>query len=202
MAKIKRPVDTGDFEESVCAPAGKYRVLIKKAEEKKSESSGATYLAVQFEIAKGKFKGASIFEIYNLWNDNQTAKRMAEASFKTLVMGIYGKDRTIDDTDQLVGKAVEVELIIKDDANYGKQNKVKTVFAKSKIDLDDDDDAADTAEEAWAKSDEKGKKGKKGKKDKKKKDTDGENENDPPEDPPKGKKEKKGKKGKKDKSDD
>lgn len=181
MAKFKKPINTADVEDDACAPEGKYKILIKKVEIKQSSSnSDNSYLNCQCQIAAGKYKGMTFFNMFNLWNSNDNAKRMSEASFKKMVLAIFGEDKTIKDTDQLVGKAFLAELAIDDNADFGKRNKIKKYIVEETAAKEDDGEEEEapknkkkkaveekeeeTADEAWAKPKKKKDKDKKKKK--------------------------------------
>lgn len=125
MAKLPKKVKTEKFEKANTAPDGKYRFKISKAEVKSSQKNEDNqYLALNLKAIEGERKGFGVFENYNLWNDNETAQKMAEVSFKNLILAIFGCDMEISNTDELTGKTFYAEIGTKED-QFGPKNYIK-----------------------------------------------------------------------------
>lgn len=171
MAKLKKPIDTSKTEGQNVAPEGKYTLVATKTEIKSSQSNKDNkYIAVFFKIAKGQFKGMAIFNNYNYWNENETAQNMARVQWKNLILAIFGKDKVINDTDEILNRPFDVELGIKED-DFGKKNVIKKYISSdetSEPEKKKKDKKKDKMKEsAWADDENEPKKGKK--KDKKNK---------------------------------
>ena len=78
-------------------PPGKYPAQIVESEIKKS-SAGNDYLKIVYQVLDGEFKGRKIFDNFNLWNDNSTAREIAEREFANLCDALGLGTQVIEDS--------------------------------------------------------------------------------------------------------
>lgn len=104
-------------------PVGDYTAAITSDEVKTSQRTGAKYLNLVFEIIDGKGKGRKIYHLLNLWNPNETAKKIAVGELGSIQKAV-GK-KVITDSDELHNIPLIITLGIEpESANYGPENKI------------------------------------------------------------------------------
>lgn len=104
-------------------PAGDYVAQVVGSEMKPTASGSGEYLKLEIEILTPGFSGRRVFDQLNIRNQSAEAERIGRAQLSALCRAV-GVLR-ISDSQQLHGKPFVVNLVIKEDPQYGKQNKVK-----------------------------------------------------------------------------
>jgi len=104
-------------------PDGWYRVEIKKAELKATKDGQGQYINVQYSVLGPNFAGRVVFDIINVRNASATAEQIGLASLKKLKLAVGLPSLT--DTDQLVGRNLEIDVKTQKSADYGDKNTVK-----------------------------------------------------------------------------
>ncbi len=104
-------------------PDGWYRAEIKKAELKATKDGNGQYINVQYSILGPNFAGRVVFDIINVRNASATAEQIGLAGLKKLKLAIGLPSLT--DTDQLVGRNLEIDVKTQKSADYGDKNVVK-----------------------------------------------------------------------------
>ena len=104
-------------------PDGWYRVEIKKAELKATKDGNGQYINVQYSVLGPNFAGRVVFDIINVRNASATAEQIGLASLKKLKLAVGLPSLT--DTDQLVGRNLEIDVKTQKSADYGDKNTVK-----------------------------------------------------------------------------
>ena len=104
-------------------PAGDYVAQVVGSEIKPTASGSGEYLKLEIEILTPGFSGRRVFDQLNIRNESAEAERIGRAQLSALCHAV-GVLR-ISDSQQLHGKPFVVNLVIKEDSQYGKQNKVK-----------------------------------------------------------------------------
>ena len=104
-------------------PAGDYVAQVVGSEVKPTASGSGEYLKLEIEILSPGFSGRRVFDQLNIRNESAEAERIGRAQLSALCHAV-GVLR-ISDSQQLHGKPFMVKLTLKEDPQYGKQNKVK-----------------------------------------------------------------------------
>lgn len=104
-------------------PAGDYVAQVVGSEVKPTASGSGEYLKLEIEILSPGFSGRRVFDQLNIRNDSPEAERIGRAQLSALCHAI-GVMR-VTDSQQLHGKPFTIKLAVKEDPQYGKQNKVK-----------------------------------------------------------------------------
>lgn len=104
-------------------PAGDYVAQVVGSELKPTASGSGEYLKLEIEILTSEFSGRRVFDQLNIRNDSPEAERIGRAQLSALCHAI-GVMR-VTDSQQLHGKPFTIKLAVKEDPQYGKQNKVK-----------------------------------------------------------------------------
>lgn len=106
-------------------PAGDYNVQIVKSEIKPTANGQSHYLQLELEVLDGEFKGRKLWDILNLWNDNETAARIAQQSLSAIGHAVGVLD--IRDSEQLHNKPMLASVKVeKGNAQYpDDKNRVK-----------------------------------------------------------------------------
>ena len=63
-------------------PAGEYKAVIVESERKPTKNGAGHLLNVKFQIIDGQYKNRTVFDRFNLWNDSEKAKLIAQQQFK------------------------------------------------------------------------------------------------------------------------
>jgi len=106
--------DMSDFS---ILPKGWYLVTVTKDEKRTSESSGNSYLALEYTVMDGNFKGRKIFNNLNLFHPKTEVKQMAERELATLCRAI--NRRTISSSSELHNIPFGVKLRHRKDKQTG-----------------------------------------------------------------------------------
>jgi len=73
--------DPTDFD---ALPAGKYKSILIKSENKKNKNSNGSHIALTFQIVEGPYKGRNFFNNLNLENDSEKAVKIAKSQLASL----------------------------------------------------------------------------------------------------------------------
>ena len=103
-------------------PDGWYKAAIEGTE-RKTAKSGNDYLEVELVITDADHSGRRVWEIYNLWNSNETAKEISQREFSNLVNACGLAN--CKESDDLVGMHLDVKLKTKPgNGEYQPKNKI------------------------------------------------------------------------------
>ena len=107
-------------------PANKYNACMVKADRTKAKKKGNAFLACEFKVVKGDFKGRSLWANLNLINDNDTAQEIGQTDLKR-IMAAVGVKKIDDmwDATPLLNKELVLKVTVKDSEQYGPQNEVR-----------------------------------------------------------------------------
>jgi hypothetical protein len=103
-------------------PAGWYTVGITAAELKSTKAATGQYIAVRYDIIAPTHQGRVVFGNLNIFNPNAEAEKIGRQQLGDLMAaaGIA----TLDDTDLLIGKQLQIKLKIRKSDQYGDSNDV------------------------------------------------------------------------------
>ena len=103
-------------------PAGWYTVSITAAELKSTKAATGQYIAVRYDIIAPTHQGRVVFGNLNIFNPNPEAEKIGRQQLGELMAaaGIA----TLDDTDLLIGKQLQIKLKIRKSDQYGDSNDV------------------------------------------------------------------------------
>ena len=104
-------------------PDGWYRAEVKKAELKATKDGKGQYINVQHGVLGPSHAGRIVFDIINVRNASAEAERIGLAQLKRLKLAIGLPSLT--DTDQLVGRNLEIDVKTQKSEEYGDKNVVK-----------------------------------------------------------------------------
>jgi hypothetical protein len=122
LPKSDRP--TGEFEP---LPAGWYRARATKAD-LKDTAAGGSRISIRFDIMGPTHAGRVVFGSINIRNASETSERIGQQQLGEMCRAI-GVPR-LEDTDQLVGKTLDIRLTIKAaNEKYAAGNEVKNFRA-------------------------------------------------------------------------
>lgn len=89
-------VDPAESREPV--PAGWYKVVIAKSEEKPTKAQTGSYLNLKMEIIEGDHAGRKVYDLLNLNNPNETAVEIAQRTLSSICRAVgVNTPRTSDD---------------------------------------------------------------------------------------------------------
>ena len=132
MALLPNPFDPskveitdGDFSP---VPIGWYQAKIDGAELKPT-AKGGLYIAVRYSITGPSHQGRVVFDNVNLVNDNPKAVDIGEERLSRMCYAIGLGGVKVRDTDELVGRSLDIRVEIQKSAEYGDKNIVKGVKA-------------------------------------------------------------------------
>jgi len=104
-------------------PAGWYGVTITEAEVKKTNAGTGTYIKIRYDVTGPTHAGRVVFGNINNRNPNPKAEEIGNQQLGELMRAV-GLAR-LEDTDQLIGKRLDIKLSIRASEQYGDSNDVK-----------------------------------------------------------------------------
>ena len=111
--------ERGDFE---VMPKGEYTLKATEAEAKES-SKGGTYIAAEFEVAKGEFTGRKVWQNFNVVCSSEKAEKIGREQIAGWARAC-GKPNA-KDTDELLERNFQCKLgIEKGTGGYSDRNKI------------------------------------------------------------------------------
>lgn len=127
MAILPVPFDANGIEEEVSfepIPPGEYLVQITDSEVKENKSRTGSYLNLTLTVLDNKYQGRLLFDLLNLYNQNQTAVEIAEKRMASYcrAMGLT----KVSDSMQLHGIPFKVRVAVEKDPSgqYKPKNKI------------------------------------------------------------------------------
>lgn len=109
-------------------PAGVYTVQVVNFENKLTKDQSGSYAQVEFAVAQGEHEGAKIWARHTTRNANAQAVQIGRRQLEELAYAALGQGQVLRDLAQLTAKVLQVEVVIRDDPSYGKQNDVKRYY--------------------------------------------------------------------------
>ena len=92
-------------------PAGDYNVQIVKSEVKPTRDATGHYLTLEFEILDGEFKNRHLWTNLNIWNQNETACRIAQQQLSAIAHAVGVLQ--VADSELLHNKPLMVNVVVK-----------------------------------------------------------------------------------------
>lgn len=115
---------SGFNEEYEVLPPGDYHVRIVD-DKVKTTKSGTQYLNLRYDVVDGKYARRCIFDGLHFWNENETARRMAQQKLKSIAKAVHMPNPDfVQDSSDLLQREMLVTLRVKTD-DYGEKNEVK-----------------------------------------------------------------------------
>ena len=118
------PQNTSSFDP---LPRGWYSATIAGAELKTTKNGTGQYIAVRYDIIGPTHQGRVVFGNINIRNQNIKAEEIGRAQLGELIRSIGVA--TLKDTDQLMGKSVQIKLDISQQEGYDPRNEVRAFKA-------------------------------------------------------------------------
>ena len=124
MAQLGYTADPNQPEESFdIVPAGEYTTIIEASDYTPNKQGTGMILKLTYQIIDGEFKGRKIFENLNLQNENAQAAQIAQRALNSICLAVGVQH--VQDSAQLHGIPLILEVSVKEDPTYGKQNRIK-----------------------------------------------------------------------------
>lgn len=113
-----------DLPQATTTPVdpGTYNVEIVNAEIK-TAAKGGTYLNLEMKILGPKYTERRLFNMITLTNSSTDAVDIGRQQLRDLMEACALS--VLRDTDDLLGKAISVRVDVKDNPDYGPQNRIK-----------------------------------------------------------------------------
>ena len=108
-------------------PKGWYSATIAGAELKTTKNGTGQYIAVRYDIIGPTHQGRVVFGNINIRNQNIKAEEIGRAQLGELIRSIGVA--SLKDTDQLLGKSVQIKLDISHQEGYEPRNEVRAFKA-------------------------------------------------------------------------
>lgn len=103
-------------------PAGEYEAAIVKSDIVPNSKGTGKILKLQLQIVSGQYQNRVIFDQLNIENPNEEAKKISLAQLSSICRAV--NVLTPRDTSELHDKTMRISVKVKDDATFGKQNKI------------------------------------------------------------------------------
>lgn len=126
MAELNYTADFNDIDEVdffEALPVGDYTVMIEDSDVCMTKSGTGRYVKFVYQIIDGEYKGRKLFEILNIENQNQQTAARARTSLNSICF--YCDKQGAEDTSELHGEVLVVQVGIKKNEQYGDQNVIK-----------------------------------------------------------------------------
>jgi hypothetical protein len=124
MAEINYDVNDKELETSIDAvPAGEYTVVIESSDYVPNKQGTGMILKLTYQIIDGPQKGKKIFENLNLENVNKQAEEISRKALNSI--GVAVGVNKIQDSAQLHNIPLKIDVTVKENAEYGRQNSIK-----------------------------------------------------------------------------
>jgi len=104
-------------------PEGWYAAVINKAEIRDTKDKTGQYVAVRYDITGPTHQGRVVFGNINIKNKSTAAEEIGRQALGSIMRAI-GLSR-VDDTDQLIGGALQIKLSIRTQEGYEPTNDVR-----------------------------------------------------------------------------
>jgi len=128
MANLNHTVNPdeieGDFE---ALPAGEYLAVIENSLIADTKSGSGKMLKLTYQVIDGVFRGKKIFENLNIINSNLQAQEIAKKTLNSI--GVACGVSQITDSEQLHNIPLIIDVVVKEDDQYGRQNRIKKHIA-------------------------------------------------------------------------
>lgn len=110
-------------------PAGWYTVVATSSEMKPTKAGNGEYLAIEFDVTSGPYKGRKLWDRLNLNNSNQVAVDIARRALAAICRAVGVLQVT--DSSQLHGLPLQAKVAYVEDSfgNYGPKNEIKAYKA-------------------------------------------------------------------------
>lgn len=122
---MRVPVDIATLPETDTVPAGSYTAVVESITGPHTDKNGNDYIVVTYAIKNGEFMNRKIFENYVRMDDGSLFRRIVEACLPPSKAALF------QDTDELIACTVDMEVILKEDKEYGLQNRIKAYVKKT-----------------------------------------------------------------------
>lgn len=118
-------VDSNNTFGNGVAEAGKYNVKIVKADSNQAQSTGNTYISIDYQVLDGKYKGGEIRYQSLTWDNNNV--EMSVKRFNTLAVAIGVKDGVQIDSVAQFAKAI-VGKVLSINVDWGEPNNKGNIY--------------------------------------------------------------------------
>ena len=123
MSELNYQTNPDELESSFEAiPAGEYLAVITDSDYTDNKQMTGKILKLTYEIIDGPYKGRKIFNNLNLENQSPQAEQIARKSLNSI--GVATGVAMIKDSSQLHDIPMKIDVKVKDDPNYGLQNRI------------------------------------------------------------------------------
>jgi hypothetical protein len=116
-----------DKVKSDLLPKGEYPVVIIKMEEKATKAGNGKLLNVQMQVTRGQFQNKTVFDRFNVVNQNPVAQNIGRQQLKAMLKALGfgdGSDPSIQDVINASMKSPMIAMVdIKDDQQVVKKYK-------------------------------------------------------------------------------
>ena len=122
---LQDPTGGAEMDTWDVLPAGFYQAAITKTERKPTKQNPSNqYLSLEFSVADGERAGQKFWANLNLWHENPQTVEFAHKELNSIKRAC-GVAR-INDSDELQGILIGVELAVEDTNNFGKKNRIRS----------------------------------------------------------------------------
>jgi hypothetical protein len=125
--RLENSFDINDLPQSTSndpLPAGEYPVSIERVEVRATKAGNGSYLSIMYRVIGPNYTNACVFGNLNIVNQNAKAEEIGRQQLGSL-MRSCGLVK-LGDTDELIGRECIIRVAVKEDAQYGPRNEVKS----------------------------------------------------------------------------
>lgn len=103
-------------------PAGTYIAQVVDSDVRENRNKNGSYMALQFEILDGEFKGRRVFTNLTVTHKNKTAEQIGQAQLSALCRAVGVMQLT--ETSQLHNRPLNIKVKITKSEQYGESNDI------------------------------------------------------------------------------
>ena len=127
MVQLNKKFDSSqhdDFGSYEAVPAGEYIAQIISSERRDTKAKDGWMIVFVWKVLAGEHQGAEIYDNCNLGNKSQKAVDVANKQLSSICRAV-GRV-VIQDTEEVHGKPCRITVTVKENPEYGKQNRIKS----------------------------------------------------------------------------
>ncbi len=108
-------------------PAGRYTVMVESFQMKTTKARDGSYAEITFVVTDARNAGRKLWGRYTTANPNQQAVSIGKRQLGELSYAC-GNTQPLTNLNQILGKSCQIEVVIREDPQYGKQNDIKRAY--------------------------------------------------------------------------
>lgn len=118
-------MDLSNVADDDLLPKGEYQLESINAELKQTKAGDGQYIAIEFAVVAGKYRGWKIYDNINVRNPNPMAVEIGQKKLKKLLKASGSNNFVVRSIRDVIGLRVVGNIDIRKDGGYGDSNIIK-----------------------------------------------------------------------------